>query len=559
MDDPGGRGDYSSINSERILIEDAENGELRGRSKMGKGARKDGDVSTARRQPIRQYSISGPADEGDDETKALLSRYKYYNKLAPHRESVLQMPEHVVPENYWIKIFVPVKGKQSSIITIFSLWNTMMGTSILAMPWAIKQAGFVCGIVLLAAMAALMLYTSYRILKSVEGIAGSSETFEFSDVCGYYLGRWAEIGAVICSLLTLLGGAIVYWILMSNFLYNVVSFIYYKFDNADNSTVPLVNSTHPQDAICSSSAGGNKSLSSGVLGETTHSVFSRYWDEQYTVPFFLIVILGPLLNFKSPTFFTKFNALGTISVAYLVCFVAVKTSHWKFNISFNPDETSSLDYVENFKLTFPALTGIAALAYFVQNCCLAICRNQKHPENNARDLTIAYILVAATYIYMGAMFYASFPLDKSCIEDNLLNNINTTDIMAFVARIGLFFQMLTVFPLLLFIFRIQFLQAIFKSVWPSWRHVLLLNLVLMSVCIVFAVFEPHIGRIIGFVGAFCGFSYAIALPCLVHMRALYTGQTGSYLSWPSAIFHSVLILLGFANFLGQFLIIGHTT
>ncbi|XP_046355511.2 sodium-coupled neutral amino acid transporter 9-like [Haliotis rufescens] len=557
MDDTVGGG-YGSINSDIIPINGAEDGNSRGRTKMGRGSRRDGEVATARRQPIRQYSIGSTTDDGD-ETQALLSRYKYYNRLAPHSESVLQMPEHVVPENYWIKILIPTKGKQSSIITIFSLWNTMMGTSILAMPWAIKQAGFVTGIVLLAAMAALMLYTSYRILKSGEGIAGSSQTFEFSDVCGYYLGRWAEIGAVICSLLTLLGGAIVYWILMSNFLYNVVTFIYYKFDHADNSTVPLDNSTDFPDTVCSGSDKGNNSVGTGVSDEVTHDTFTTYWHEQHTVPFFLIVILGPLLNFKSPTFFTKFNSLGTISVAYLVCFVAVKASHWKFNIDFNPSDALSWDYVENFKLTFPALTGIASLAYFVQNCCLAICRNQKHPENNVRDLTIAYILVAATYIYMGAIFYASFPLDKSCIEDNLLNNINTNDVMAFVARIGLFFQMLTVFPLLLFIFRIQFMQAIFKSVWPSWRHVMMLNLVLMSICILFAVFEPHIGRIIGFVGAFCGFSYAIALPCLVHMRALYLGQTGSTLSWPSAIFHSALILLGFANFVGQFLIIGHTS
>ena len=46
----------------------------------------------------------------------------------------------------------------------------MMGTSLLSMPWAINKAGFVTGIALLIAMCGLMLYTSYRILKSVEGI-----------------------------------------------------------------------------------------------------------------------------------------------------------------------------------------------------------------------------------------------------------------------------------------------------------------------------------------------------------------------------------------------------
>ena len=45
-----------------------------------------------------------------------------------------------------------------------------------------------------------------------------------------------------------------------------------------------------------------------------HQWFLRLWNKQYTVPFFLILLLGPLLNFKSPTFFTKFNALGEMSL-----------------------------------------------------------------------------------------------------------------------------------------------------------------------------------------------------------------------------------------------------
>ena len=57
----------------------------------------------------------------------------------------------------------------------------------------------------------------------------SDKTFrEFSDVCGHFLGRFAKLLATFSSLVTLLGGAIVYWILLSNFLYNIVIFIYSK-------------------------------------------------------------------------------------------------------------------------------------------------------------------------------------------------------------------------------------------------------------------------------------------------------------------------------------------
>lgn len=43
-----------------------------------------------------------------------------------------------------------------------------------------------------------------------------------------YLGKWAEYIAKIFSIAVLLGATIAYWILMANFLYNSVNFIYGK-------------------------------------------------------------------------------------------------------------------------------------------------------------------------------------------------------------------------------------------------------------------------------------------------------------------------------------------
>ncbi|XP_060606237.1 neutral amino acid transporter 9-like isoform X2 [Ruditapes philippinarum] len=513
----------------------------------------DRRVSDGRqRQPVNYNSISSNSyGSHDSETSAVVSRYKYYTKLAPHSDSSFTMPDHVVPGLFIITEIVKIQGSQSSIITIFSLWNTMMGTSLLSMPWAINQAGFTCGILLLLAMAALMLYTSYRILHSVKCLNSSNEVIEFSDVCREYLGRWAEVIAFVSSLLTLLGGMIVYWILISNFLYNIVTFIYHQSQGEDistsGSTDPICPSRSPQPNPNHTSP--NISM---VTGDHSHdATFSRWWDEQKTVPIMLIAVVFPLINFKSPTFFTKFNALGTISVTYLVCFAMKNAISWGVHLDFH--NTSSPVYVHEYKNSFPALTGVAALAFFVQNCVLSITRAQKYPQYIVRDLIIAYVLVALTYIYMGVIVYVSFGLDKDCLEDNFLNNLKDTNVMAFVARIGLFFQMICVFPLLVFIFRLQFMNSLFGSIWPSLTHVLLLNSALIGVCIIFAVFLPHIGKIIGFVGAFCGFSYAIALPCLVFMKIRHQAGT---LTLPIIIFHSFLILIGLGNFIGQFLLLG---
>ncbi|KHN71796.1 Putative amino acid permease F13H10.3 [Toxocara canis] len=85
------------------------------------------------------------------------------------------MPDHVVPDDFYSVLplddFKDESGKQSSIVTIFSIWNTMMGSSLLAMPWAVQQAGLALGIFFILAIGALSLYTAYRIVQSPTGLS----------------------------------------------------------------------------------------------------------------------------------------------------------------------------------------------------------------------------------------------------------------------------------------------------------------------------------------------------------------------------------------------------
>lgn len=47
-----------------------------------------------------------------------------------------------------------------------------------------------------------------------------------------------------------------------------------------------------------------------VTYEKTYDVLGPAWDLRNTVPMFLALLIFPLLNFNSTTFFTKFNSLG---------------------------------------------------------------------------------------------------------------------------------------------------------------------------------------------------------------------------------------------------------
>ncbi|XP_071492458.1 sodium-coupled neutral amino acid transporter 9 homolog [Diadema antillarum] len=520
-----------------------------------------GGADRKRRRPFHHSSIpTYPSDQGniqhpaDARVAATYNRYRYYSRLSQHNTGHFDIPDHVVPTSLFVLVSPFVKkesgAKQNSIVTIFSIWNTMMGTSLLSMPWALQQAGFAMGLVLMLVMAALALYTCYRVMQSVERIQDKVGLVEFSDVCKKYLGRWGEKSSVFFSLSALLGAMIVYWVLMSNFLYSTVFFVFQEV----MGIVPASNDT----ALCYGSPAFNRTVlflledpSNKVTNTTPAKValFHRVWSETGTVPLFLCFLILPLIHIKSPTFFTKFNSLGTLSVAFLLIYVCVRAAKWGIHIDFN--NVNSDEYVQLFHWRFPSLSGLLALGYFIHNAISAITQNQAHPENNGRDLTIAYFLVAFTYIFVAVVFYISFPLPKECIADNFLKNFFQGDAYAFAARLFLLFQMVTLFPLLVYITRVQLMDQLFGKAFPSWKHMIIFNLILVTICVLFAMFLPHIGNIIRYSGAFCGMAYIFTLPVVVYL--LFHRNQGT-LRWYHVVLHSVLVAVGVANFISQFLV-----
>nr|CAD7195431.1 unnamed protein product [Timema douglasi] len=181
----------------------------------------------------------------------------------------------------------------------------------------------------------------------------------------------------------------------------------------DLSIVPI-NDTVPPSVLCLRHFPADNTTQ--VLNEgLPNSTYENLWNLHTTVPLFLVLIIVPLVNFKSATFFTKFNSLGTLSAMYLLIFVFVKSAQWGININFS--DVTDINYAPQFLPSFPALSGMLALSFFIHNIIITIMRNNRHHKNNGRDLSIAYLLVTLTYALVGTVFYICFPLAKSCIED----------------------------------------------------------------------------------------------------------------------------------------------
>lgn len=406
---------------------------------------------------------------------------------------------------------------QNSIVTIFSIWNTTMGSSLLAMAWGMQKAGLIPGIVITILVGTICFYTAYLLLNVNEKHGVVDKRIEVCDLCRMLIGSWADIIARIFSVVVLVGACIVYWVLMSNFLYNAVYFIRDVIVKPmDDISDRLFNAS----AVICPKMQFNLTINNNfdnVVEEKSN--FEDFWQLYSTVPILLAVFIFPVLNFKNATFFTKFNSLGTLSAIYLIIFVIFKTSVWGINIP-------SFDEELMVKPSFAALSGMLSLSFFIHNIILSILKNNKHQENNTRDLSIAFALVALTYLTIGAFFYTAFPMMKNCIEDNLLNNFNQYDVLTLVARLLLLFQLITVYPLLAFMLRQDILVNINKffksngdqstrfSEEPTFSlfRVLLINLILLVICVLFACFLPKIGTLIRYIGALSGLFYIHLFP-----------------------------------------------
>ncbi|XP_021950182.1 sodium-coupled neutral amino acid transporter 9 homolog isoform X1 [Folsomia candida] len=472
--------------------------------------------------------------------RANYSRYLFYSRLRretldPGNELLL-IPPHVVPPGFYYPPFLKTSdGKQNSIVTIFTVWNTMTGTSMLSMPWAMERAGLIPAVVLLIGMAAISFYTAYRILEVFENNE-SSKIQDFAVLCKRLLGRWSQILALIFSVLTLLGATIVYWVLMSNFLYHTVDFLH----SAITSDSPSFSS-NASEIYCPDNV-------TMIQGADETDTFHKIWDLHRTVPLLLILILGPIICVRSPTFFSKFNSLGTLSIVYIMVFMFVKLGKHGLNISLS--DINSPSYIPLYKPNFPALGGLLGLSYFIHNCITTIMRNNRNQRNNKRDLGISFLFVALTYFLIGGLFYIIFPLDKACIQDNFLNNFRSFDAWTFAARIFLFFQILTVYPLLVYILRVQLVYSITKQE-PTILQTLGSNVVVVGICISFAIWLPQIGTIIRFTGAACGLVYSFFLPVALY---LVWQRNLNSLSKKNIVLHGILFSLGLANFIAQFLV-----
>nr|CAD7404863.1 unnamed protein product [Timema poppensis] len=229
---------------------------------------------------------------------------------------------------------------------------------------------------------------------------------DICDLCLLLLGRIFGVVTICCSILLLMGALIVTWILMSNFLYSFGDLI---FDAAyrDYEDKTLLSDITRAPVLCMKSSlnDSSENVETPPNRAEQSPKYNQVWNPR-NIPFFILIIIVPLINMKSPVFFTKFNSLGVIALFYLMLFVTVKASQWGVNVDLK--NTRSTHFTPIFQFGFPALTGMLSMALSSHVTVITVMRNNKRQNKN-----------------------------------NFLNNFKVSDPMACVGRGCLLFQMIT--------------------------------------------------------------------------------------------------------------------
>ena len=105
-----------------------------------------------------------------------------------------------------------------------------------------------------------------------------------------------------------------------------------------------------------------------------------------------------------------------------------------------------------------------------------------------------------------------------------------TQVGAFVLRLAVFTLLFSTYPLVQMFLTEMLLLLFWRKRKITDKESFILNITIITIPMLFTLFYPHIGTILGYVGAFTGFAIMYLLPVMVHLKRMKTRITNPLLA-----------------------------
>lgn len=382
--------------------------------------------------------------------------------------------------------------KVKSIITILSIWNTMMGSGIISFPYSVYNAGIIPSIFLFIIYGLIGFYTCYIVIKiGIKDNDFCDTVYKYFSIFGGNFGKFGKYLNVIFSLSTNIGFCFVYFIIINQNLFLCI-----------NELLKILGISSSDDLTPS------------------FSHFSLIY-----CGIIILIILFPLLILKDISVLIKINSFGIYSLILLLIFIiyrgiySFKITIFKFDYIKNK-ENSQIRYIKLLGENPSLLAGTISLGLLSHSLILPLIQNNKNQKNNTRDLFISFCLVIITYIIIGYFGYFGFSASDMPIifKDNWFTMFPSNNIFMIILRIINIMQLLSVFPVFVYVIRIQFFGIFFNNNFPSYVHIVFFTIIFAFFCCVILYFLYNkLGTFMGFLGAFNGLFLMFIIPIIINM------------------------------------------
>lgn len=313
-------------------------------------------------------------------------------------------------------------GQTNLPMTSFNFINSIIGSGIIGIPFAMKQAGFGLGIILLILVAMI---TDYSIIMLIEaGKLSNTNTYQ-------------DMVLVAC------GRPGFYLLTFLQFVYPFIAMVSYNVIIGDTITKIIVRL-------------GGEHIADTVLGSREFIIFLM-----------TLIVTLPLSLYRNIGKLSKWAFISLVLVGVIMLFVMIRLGTFASNI---PATDTAWNFI-NVNIT--QAIGIMAFAYMCHHNTFLIHASLKNPTKERWNF-VTHVSVLFCMVFMlvfGLLGYASF---TGYTQGDLLENYCKSDDLMNAGRLLFAITIMLTYPIECFVTREVVENALFPSSdqSPLWRHML---------------------------------------------------------------------------------------
>ncbi|ORX88387.1 hypothetical protein K493DRAFT_268405 [Basidiobolus meristosporus CBS 931.73] len=365
-----------------------------------------------------------------------------------------------------VEVESPTEGSTSISGVAFNVLNTIIGSGILGLPYAVKQAGFVTGLIVLAFVGVLTDFSLRMLVKS----GRQAGIYHYSMLANSTLGKVGSFFLNIFILFNGLGIAISYLIIIGD-------------------TLPLLAAQYVP---------GFGVLQNRIFGIVMCS----------------IIFIFPLLFFRTLAPLAKFSAISIGCLPVICIIVAIRAPSYA--------KDYEIKYTVFGDNIFPAI-GVMSFAYVVSHSTFLNYCTLKNPTQKRWSIASMAAVGGSAVIYLAfsAIGFASF---GNSLDSNVFTNFPRDDIAINVARLCLIITMFLTYPCVFYSARMVtniMLRFETETKTPTKMQHILVNVGLFLVTLAIGLPVKNLGTVYQLIGALCASGISYIIPALIYMSVFW--------------------------------------